>query len=171
MKCIIVAALALCIILSVSSLGQDMTGKMKAGGYLGYTLGMGDAFQNTDAGICLGGQFYYGWKENLMIGGELMLQSYGHDGGGGSTELNILANGLYVMNYDDETAFFLTGGAGFYDFGGMKLGLNGGIVYRKMVSPTMAVFGSPRFHVIFADGTPMLIQLAIGVEFPLGEKK
>jgi len=172
---------------------NDLTGEMLIGGYLGYSIGMGDPFKDyetanykvtTNAGFCFGGTFYYGLQEKLMIGGEIMFQSYGGDveytgtsqygytgsGGASSTELSILANGLYAMNIDDESAFFLCGGAGLYDYGGMKLGLNAGVMYRKMLSDNFYIYGQPRFHLVLADATFELLQLAVGVQYMIGPK-
>ena len=172
----------------------DLTGQMMAGAYLSYAFGMGDIFKDyedqyfkvtSSAGIGFGGTFYYGLKEKIMLGGELMFQHYGGSveskttspfgaytgsGGASSTKLSILANGLYAMSYDDESAFFLSGGAGLYDYGGMKLGLNAGVLYRKMVSDKVYIYGSPRFHIVFGDVTFELLQLAVGVQFSLGNK-
>ncbi len=184
--------LATVLILAVSVQAQDfnLKGKMMASGYLGYALGMGDVFDeyesdyykySLDAGISFGGMFHYGIAEKFMIGGELMLQKYkakaeytGPSGYGfgdaddSETNTHILANCLYAMNYtDDNDAFFLTFGGGIYDD---DFGLNGGIVYRKMVSPTIGIFAMPRIHLVMADDTFELIHLAVGVMIPIGSK-
>jgi hypothetical protein len=195
MKRLSIIIVVLFIITMPSAFGQfiDLTGEKLAGVYLSYAFGMGDPFKDyedqyfkvtTSAGIGFGGTFYYGLKEKIMIGGELMFQRYGGEveskpgapaifsgsGGASSTELSFLANGLYALSHDDETAFFLCGGAGLYDYGGMKLGLNAGVFYRKMVSDKIYVYGSPRFHLVFADATFELLQIAVGVQMMLGDK-
>ncbi len=196
MKHFLIAICAIFLITMPSAFAQvyDLTGQMMAGAYLSYAFGMGDIFKDYEdadvkvtrnAGIGFGGTFYYGLKEKIMIGGELMFQHYGGDikykvstpsysytgsGGSSTTKLDILANGLYAMSYDDESAFFLSGGAGLYDYGGMKLGLNAGVLYRKMVSDKVYIYGSPRFHLVFGDVTFELLQLAVGVQFSLGNK-
>ena len=93
MKRALLLMLALCLVLSVSALGQDedegLKGKMFVSGYGGYTIGMGDAFFDEEetiggvtvgasfkAGISFGGAFHYGVTEKLLVGGELGLQSY-----------------------------------------------------------------------------------------------
>ncbi len=195
MKRIIILATAICFGLAISALAQepvDLTGEMMASGYLGYSIGLGDMFKDyteayyeysAGAGLSLGGTFHYGLKENIMLGGELMIQSYKFESeykgtpvpgvelgefSDSETEVNILATGLYAMNYTDEKSFFLTGGVGFYDSGGMKLGLNAGIVYSMEVSPKISIFGMPRFHIVFADDTFELLQLAVGAQFSVG---
>jgi hypothetical protein len=187
---------AVCFLFSASSFAQrpDFQGEFVAGGHLGYALGMGDAFQdytepftNTEfssgAGLSFGGQFFYGWQEKFLIGGELMIQNYGYkvytpanltlgipemEVSDNELEINILANGLYAVNQSRESAFFLLGGTGLYDFGGMKMGLNGGLIYRRAISDNVYFFGMPRMHIVFTDNTPMMIQLNLGVQFPLG---
>lgn len=173
---------------------QDFTGQTWVTGNLGYAFGMGDAFADytepytnveysSDAGIGFGGQFYYGLKYNLLIGGELMFQTYtakvtvpanlalgvpqssvSHS----STEANLLVNSLYGLNQTRTSALFLMGGTGFYDFGGTKLGLNTGLLWRKQVSNDWYLFGMPRLHVILTDNSPMMIQLTMGAQFNIG---
>jgi opacity protein-like surface antigen len=176
---------------SFAQFNNDLTGEMLIGGYLGYSIGMGDAFSDYEdayatmtrnAGIGFGGTFYYGVKENMMVGGELMFQHYGVDienkttapytypgeNGSSSTKLSILANGLYAFNSTDDAGFFLCAGIGLYDYGGMKLGLNAGVLYRKLISEKLYLYGSPRFHLVLASSTFELLQLAVGVQYMLG---
>jgi hypothetical protein len=186
----------LCLLFSATAFGQmsDLKGKMMATGHLGYALGMGDAFAdftepftNTEfssgPGIGFGGQFYYGIQDNWLIGGELMFQSYTFkmstpanltlgipemEVSESQTELNILANAMYAASQTKNSTLFLLGGAGMYDFGGMKMGLNSGLVWRHQVSDNVYLFGMPRFHVVFADSTPMMVQLTMGAQFSFG---
>ena len=184
---------ALCLVLSVAVSGQGLKGKMLISGYGGYTIGLGDVFDDyevlgsklsSSAGINLGGIFYYGINEKIMVGGELGFQSYKFEGEitdpfSGATlkssdselKLNFAANGLYLVNQTEKKAFFITGGVGFYDFGGTELGLFGGILYRWAVSPTIFVFAMPRIHLILADSTFELLQISGGVQIPIGSKK
>lgn len=173
---------------------QDFTGQTWVTGNLGYAFGMGDAFADytepytnveysSDAGIGFGGQFYYGLKYNLLIGGELLFQSYtfkmtvpanlalgvpqssvSHS----ETEANLLINSLYGLNQTRTSALFLMGGTGFYDFGGTKMGLNTGLLWRKQVSDNWYLFGMPRVHFVLTDNTPMMIQLTMGAQFNIG---
>ena len=161
-----------------------MTGEMRINGYLGYTLGFGDAFPDNDfmsvgPTFNIGGQFFYGWKENMMIGGELYLQNYtakikANSGLGipsssnGDMKFNILANLLYGMSQNEESAFYFIAGAGFYDYGGTSLGINGGILYEKAFGESMTFFAMPRLHIVFEDNTPMMLQLSSGATFPIG---
>lgn len=205
MKKILFMCLGLCLIISASVSAQqqqkspqmnmyDFKGQNWVTGHLGYAFGMGSAFQtysepysnieySNDAGIGFGGQYYYGLKHNLLIGGELMFQSYkyevsylpdlaaGYPGTSVShtqTETNILANGLYAVNQTRNSALFLLGGTGFYDFGGMKLGLNTGIVWRTQISDKVHFFGMPRIHLVMTDNTPTMFQLTLGAQFSLG---
>jgi len=178
--------MALCLAITITVTGQDLTGKMLTGGYAGYTLGFGDAFFDEDygsfkAGISLGGTFHYGINEKMMIGGELGFQSYKSEvklpailGGSTSetnTRINILFNGLYAINYtDDENAFFVTAGGGFYGGEDSEFGIFGGIVYRKMVSETIGAYVMPRFHYVMADPAMTMLQIAVGVQIPLGSE-
>ena len=183
----------LCLVLSVAVSGQGLKGKMLISGYGGYTIGMGDVFDDIEtpnfkasnsAGINFGGIFHYGLNEKMMIGGELGLQSYKGEveyigttilGSGSSsdseTKLNFAANGLYLLNETEKNAFFLTGGIGFYDYGSTEIGFFGGILYRWAVSPTVFVFAMPRIHLILADSTFELLQISGGVQIPIGPKK
>ncbi len=84
-------------------------------------------------------------------------------------KMNILASGLYALNYvEDEQAFFLAFGAGFYG-GWEEVGFNGGVLYTKMVGEKLALFVMPRFHYVMADpDAPMMFQVVGGVTFPIG---
>ena len=184
MKRVFVLTMALCLAITMTVTGQDLTGKMLAGGYAGYTLGFGDAFPDDDvfsrnAGISFGGTFHYGINEKMMIGGELGFQSFktevelpailGGSSSETSTEMNILFNGLYAINYtDDENAFFVTAGGGLYGGDDSELGIFGGIVYRKMVSETIGAYVMPRFHYVMSDPAMTMLQIAVGVHIPVG---
>lgn len=196
MKRVLLMCVVFCLVISVSASAQmqDFQGQIWATGHLGYAFGMGDAFvsytepfTNTEfssgPGIGFGGQFYYGLQNNLLIGGELMLQSYTvemhtpanlalgleeMDISESQTEVNIIANALYAVNQTRNSALFLMGGPGLYDFGGMQMGLNSGLVWRYQMSDNVYLFGMPRFHVVFTDFTPMMIQLTMGAQFSLG---
>jgi hypothetical protein len=173
---------------------RDFKGQTWLTGHLGYAFGMGDAFSSytepytgaefsSDAGIGFGGQFYYGLKYNLLIGGELMFQQYkfkmsippnlalslpGSEISESQTETNVIFNTLYAVNQSRNSALFLMGGPGFYDFGGMELGLNTGLFWRKQVSDKVYLFGMPRLHLVLTDNTPTMIQLTMGAQFSLG---
>lgn len=192
-KCIVICAM-LCLILSVSAMAQkwDYKGNMWATGHLGYAVGMGNAFQDYSVstteysfgpGIGFGGQFYYGIKENWLIGGELMFQSYtasvkspgdlslgipAVDVSESTTELNVIFNSMYGINKTKKSSLFLMGGTGFYDFGGMKLGFNTGLFWRTKVSDNVHLFGMPRLHMVMTDSTPMMIQFTMGAQFAFG---
>jgi len=185
---------AMILVMAAAVSAQDLTGQMKVNGYAGYTLGFGDLFKTRtagdyefkgSAGLCFGGQFFYGLKENIMIGGELMFQAYNFESkytgpaipgfdpsllefDEGSSELNFLANILYMMNEDDETSFSLIGGLGFYDFGGSEIGFSGGILYEKAMGESFKAFAMPRLHIVMADESVMMFQIAIGATFPIG---
>jgi len=178
----------LCLVLSVAVSGQGLKGKMLISGYGGYTIGMGDVFDDFEepgskfsnsAGINFGGIFHYGINEKMMIGGELGFQSYKSEmestvlgnSSDSETKLNFAANGLYLVNETEKNAFFITGGVGFYDYGSTEVGFFGGILYRWAVSPTVFVFAMPRIHLILADSTFELLQISGGVQIPIGPKK
>lgn len=196
MKRTLLVCVVVCLVISVSASAQmrDFKGQTWLTGHLGYAFGMGDAFSSytepitntefsSDAGIGFGGQFYYGLNTNLLIGGELMFQSYTAkmsapadlvlgipeiDISESQTEFNLIVNTLYGVSQTRNSALFLMGGTGLYDFGGMKAGLNSGLVWRRQVSDNVYLFGMPRMHVVFTDNTPMMIQLTMGAQFSLG---
>ncbi len=188
MKKFAIVAMGLCLILASSVVAQDASvkGKMIASGYLGYSLGMGDAFDeietpgmkaSLDAGLAFGGAFHYGLTDKIFFGGEVMFQNYKAEveftdpilasasASDSEMKFNIMGSMLYAMNYTDEQALFLSAGLGMYD---SEIGFNGGVVWRKMVSPTIGLFVSPRIHIIMADDMFELIQLTAGVQIPLG---
>ena len=189
MKRAVLLMLALCLVLSVSALGQDedagLKGKMFVSGYGGYTIGMGDAFFDETiagidvsfkAGISFGGAFHYGVSDKFLVGGELGLQSYKAEASFGGisaseteTKMNILASGLYALNYvEDEQAFFLAFGVGQYA-GWDEFGFNAGVLYAKKMGEKLSVFVMPRIHYVMVDpDAAMMVQVAVGVTFPLG---
>ena len=168
MKRTLLICAVFCLVLSASANAQmpGFKGQSWATGHLGYSFGMGNAFSSysepytnmefsSDAGIGFGGQYYYGLKENLLIGGELLFQRYTMkmsvpanlalgipemDVSESQIELNVLVNTLYAVNRTRNSALFLMGGTGLYDFGGTQLGLNGGLVWRKQVSDNVYLF-------------------------------
>ncbi|MHC4676417.1 MAG: hypothetical protein ACYTBZ_28345 [Planctomycetota bacterium] len=196
MKRTVLVCAVFCLVISVSASAQmsDFKGQTWATGHLGYAFGMGDAFASysepitntefsSDAGVGFGGQFYYGVKQNLLIGGELMFQRYTvkismpailalsipeTEISESQTEINVIVNTLYAVSQTRNSALFLMGGTGIYDFGGTQLGLNTGLVWRKQVSDNVHLFGMPRLHVVLTDTTPMMIQLTMGAQFSLG---
>lgn len=88
-------ALTLCLVLSVSALGQDegLKGKSFISGYGGYTVGMGDPWGDQEVNITLlgipvemtskldptlsfGAMYHYGVSDKLMLGCEIGFQTY-----------------------------------------------------------------------------------------------
>ena len=189
MKKMILITVTLCLLFAGASYGQSLKGQMEAGGYLSYSIGMGDVFDDiefaggtssVDAGLGFGGHFHYGISDKLMLGGEIFFQSYSWDydydlgylgsssGSDSETKVNFMATCLYNMSMDEKKAFFLTGGIGFYDFGDTNIGFNGGVMYRMMVSETIALYAMPRIHIVLADDMFELIQISAGVQIPFG---
>jgi len=196
MKRILLISLVLCLVISASASAQmwDFKGQSWVTGHLGYAVGMGNAFSSytepitstefsSGPGVGFGGQYYYGLKKNLLIGGELMFQKYTvkmstpanitlgipeTNISESQTEVNIIVNTLYALTQNRNSALFLMGGTGLYDFGGTELGLNAGLFWRKQVSDKVHLFGMPRLHVILADSTPMMIQFTMGAQFSVG---
>ena len=187
--------MVICLAIAGSTSAQmvDYKGQNWLTGHLGYAFGMGNAFSNytdpstsiklsSDAGIGFGGQYYFGLKKNLLIGGEVMFQRYSAtlttpanlalsipetEISASTTESNFIVNTLYAVNQSPTSALFFMGGAGLYDFGGMELGLNTGLTWRKKVGDNMHIFGMPRLHVVLIDDTPMMFQLTMGAQFSL----
>ena len=168
-------------------------GTMMITGYGGYTLGFGDYFDDyeslnykwsSSAGICFGGIFHFFINNMFAVGGELYMQSYsfdseytgptggfftGLDGSTSDTELNFLFNALYPMNYSEEQAIYLMFGGGLYEFGDSEIGVHGGIAWHKALSPNINLVIAPRFHVIFANETVMMVQVTAGAGFGFGK--
>ncbi|MFH2056611.1 MAG: hypothetical protein ABIJ61_11680 [bacterium] len=180
-------------LIAASLSGQGLKGTMMITGYGGYTLGFGDAFKDYDlgyykfsssAGITFGGIFTYFVSPKFGIGGELYMQSYkweseytGPTGiyyldysySDSETKLNFLFDALYPLNYSDEKAMYLIFGAGAYDYGDTEIGAHGGIAYMKQLSPNIDLYIAPRFHVVFADETVMMVQITAGAAFGFGK--
>ena len=195
MKRTILILVVCCLVISASTSAEirDFKGQSWISGNLGYAVGSGDLFSsytepisNTKfsfgPGVGFGGQFYYGVKSNLLIGGELILQSYtakisspanlalslpANDISESQIESNFIVNSMFNVNQTKSSDLFLMAGTGFYDFGGMELGLNSGIFWRKKMSPTVHIFAMPRVHVVMADTTPMMFQFTMGAQFSL----
>lgn len=170
---------------------QGVDGKMFIGGFVGYTLGFGNAFWNEEEsfggitikssfkpGFNLGGTFHYGVSDKFMVGGELSFQTYGAKESIGDNEESesfnknsILFNGLYVLNYvEAENTLFFTFGAGLRQFANYKFGLFGGLVYRKMISERVGLCGIPKLHYIMSNGgNPLMFSLSAGVMIPIGK--
>jgi opacity protein-like surface antigen len=192
MKRALLLMLALCLMMSATAVaeeGQGLKNAMFVAGYGGYTIGMGDAFEDYempsilgpikltfDAGISFGGAFHYGVSPKLLVGVEVGFQAYKAEASLlGVTEseteykANILPCVLYALNFvEDEQAFFLTFGGGFYG-GWEEAGFNAGLMYTKMVSPSVILLISPRFHYVMADPDAVtMVQIIGGVVIPLG---
>jgi hypothetical protein len=179
-KAILITCVLLLGVAGVSA--DDLTGRMTVSGYVGYALGFGDAFEDYEGfgtevsvgpTINFGGQFSYGVKENLMVGGELYFQSIKSevksDFGGSASEsdmnTNVLGNVLYAFNHTSEKALFGIAGLGLYDG---DLGLHAGIIYQTAVSESITLFGMPRLHALFTDPSGFMLQLSVGATFPIG---
>lgn len=191
MKRVLLLMLVLCLMLSVTAIaeeGDGLKGKMFVSAYAGYALGFGDVFDDVeyesftasfDAGIGFGGAFHYGVTPKFLIGGEIGMQSYeaevsilGISASETNTEMNILASGLYALNYvEGESAFFLAFGGGLY--GGAvddEMGVYGGVLYAKKVGEKFSIFVMPRFHYVMSDPAMTMVQVAVGATLPLGSK-
>jgi hypothetical protein len=181
------------LLLGGSAFAQGPAGTMMITGYGGYTLGFGDAFDDfellgaeisTSAGICFGGIFHFFINDMFAVGGELYMQSYkgevkysstyggllaGTDFSETNTEMNFLFNALYPMSYSEEQAIYLMFGGGLYGDDESEFGAHGGIAWHKALSPNIDLVITPRFHVIFADETVMMVQVTAGAGFGFGK--
>lgn len=188
----LLTTLVIVMLLAMSVSGQGMESvkdKMMVSAYGGYALGFGDAFKDfegpgykieTSAGIGFGAMFHYGLTEKLLLGGELGWQHYGADvsydagdfgsysGSSGSTEMNILANVLYAMQYEEEKAFYLNFGGGLYGGDDSNFGIFGGILYSKKFGDKISGFVAPRFHMVLSDPSAMMLQICVGASMPIG---
>jgi len=179
--------LVLCLMMSGSAIaenGNGMKGWMLISPYVGYSFGFGDAFKDyeflgetwsRDAGISFGGAYHYGVSPMFLVGGELGFQSYktevsvgGLSVSDSEIKMNIIGSGLYALSWtENEQAFFVTFGAGYYG-GWEAIGLNGGILYSKMVNDKYPLFLMPRIHIVFDDpDTAMMFQILFGISFPI----
>lgn len=190
---LVLAIFSLLIATSLSAEVRDLKGQSWISGNLGYAFGTGDAFTSytepitnakfsTGAGIGFGGQFYFGVKPKLLIGGEVMFQRYSVEMSvpgnlalnieeieisRSYTETNVIVNALYSLKQTRKSDLFIMGGPGLYDFGGFEPGFNTGLFWRHQVSPSVSIFGMPRVHVVMADATPILFQFTMGAQFSL----
>ena len=79
---------------------------------------------------------------------------------------NILGLGIYEMKPGKPASMILLGGAGFYE---SDFGINGGIGYRKFMSPELALAGGARAHWVFSGTTFAWLQLFFGVQYFFGK--
>ncbi|MDH3890311.1 MAG: hypothetical protein OEV49_04440 [candidate division Zixibacteria bacterium] len=178
--------LVLCLALSVTAAaeeGDGMKGWALVSGYGGYTFGFGDLFFDEtiagvnvsfEAGLSFGGAFHYGLTDKFFLGGELGFQSYktqaslgGLSASTTDTKLNILASGLYALNYvENQQALFLAFGAGQYS-GLDEFGFNAGVLYTRMAGDKFAWFVMPRFHYVLTDPSGTMVQVVLGVTLPV----
>jgi len=186
MKRAILLMVALCLMVSGSAVaenGNGMKGWALVSGYAGYTIGMGDAFKDweafgvkysQDAGISFGGAFHYGVTDMILIGGELGFQSYkaeatveGVSASDTEIKMNIIGSGLYALSWtENEQAFFIAFGVGYYG-GWEEVGFNAGVLYSKMLGSGYPVFIMPRFHYVMSDPAATMLQVVVGVSFPV----
>ncbi len=190
---LVLAIFCLLVTTSLSAQVRDLKGQSWVSGNLGYAFGTGDAFTSytepitstkfsSSAGIGFGGQYYYGVKPKLLIGGELMFQSYSvemsmpanlalgiqeTESSESRTETNVIVNTMYSVSQTRNSDLFLMGGPGLYDFDGMQLGMNTGLFWRHQVSPTVHLFGMPRMHIVLTDNTPIMFQFTMGAQFSI----
>jgi len=182
-------AFVVCVLAFSASAQDGFKGKMMANGYLGYTLGFGDMFDDiesvagtvsTDAGIHFGGNFLYGVSPKLLVGGEIFMQSYSSEvtwdlgilgsGSEDDSETRVNFGGIiwYNLQDQDQQDLFLCGGVAMYDMGDSEFGFNGGVVYNYMVSDNIGIFGMPRLHVVMSDPSAMMLSISAGVHLPFG---
>jgi hypothetical protein len=169
--------------LAKSGVGGTSVGQWSGGAHLGYSLGLSgfDSWSGTGwAGeewdwsykpsfafdIC--GQ--YQWKKSLAIGAEIYWQGTKLDtpggwGGDAGSFTNILALGTYELNPGKPASLFLLGGAGVYE---SDFGINGGVGYRKFMSPQLALAGGARAHLVLSDPTFAWLHLFFGVQYFFG---
>lgn len=200
MKRVIITAMALCLILALSVSAQEMgmKNKMMLSAYGGYTMGMGDAFDDVEtehykmessATLNFGANFHYGVAPKILVGADVFAwmwkveaEAVGTIPGGitlpAADETNlqfaILGSALYHAYTQEKQDLFLQVGVGphFLDGGeggsSTEFGVMAGGFYKYMVSPKVGVFFMPRWHMLFSDPSAMLIQLSAGVSIPLG---
>ena len=188
MKKFAAAIVILSLIFSVSAMakkgvGGTSVGQWSGGAHLGYSLGLSgfDSWSGSDWNggtwdwsykptlafdIC--GQ--YQWKEKLAIGAEIYWQGTkvdGPNGWGGSAGsfTNILALGTYELSPGKPASMILLGGAGIYQ---SDFGINGGVGYRKFMSPELALSGGARAHWVFSGTTFAWLQLFFGAQYFFG---
>lgn len=198
MKRVIFTAVALCLVLAIGTSAQEMgmKNKMMLNGYLGYTIGMGDAFDDqefqggstsSNATFNFGANFHYGVAPKFMVGGDFFawmwkveteidteVPGFGDlEGDETNLQFAILGSALYHAYTSEKADLFLQAGFGphFMDGGGessTEFGAMAGGFYKYKVSPKLGVFFMPRWHILFSDPSAMLIQLSAGVSIPLG---
>ena len=103
------------------------------------------------------------------------------------TKVNLLGNLMYAISYSETgSGTFLTVGAGIYgglggtlslkeattaesiESSGSSFGINGGIMFRKMVGTSVGLFIMPRLHYVFSDPNSKLLMISGGISIPFG---
>ncbi|MCX6831881.1 MAG: hypothetical protein NT028_07050 [candidate division Zixibacteria bacterium] len=165
-----------------TGVGGTSVGQWSGGAHLGYSLGLSgfggwsnSVYGGHDWGykptfafdVC--GQ--YQWKKNLGIGAEIYWQGAKWDSPSGFSSsagswTSILFLGMYEMNPGKPASMLLLGGAGLYE---SEFGINGGIGYRKFMSPQLALAGGARAHWVFSGTTLAWLHLFFGVQYFFGK--
>ncbi len=164
--------------------GGTSIGQWSGGAHLGYSLGLSGFDSWSGAGwygeywewsykptfafdVC--GQ--YQWKKSFAIGAEIYWQGTKIDspsgwGGDAGSFTNILALGTYELNPGKPASLILLGGAGIYE---SDFGFNGGVGYRKFMSPELALAGGARAHLVLSGTTFAWLHLFFGVQYFFGK--
>ncbi len=185
MKKATAAVIIICLAFAVPAAGKtgvggSSVGQWSAGANLGYSVGLsgfskfGNEFFNVTYkptfAFAIFGQ--YQWKEKLAIGAEIYWQGakwttpYGYYGSAGGSWTNILALGTYELSPGQPGSIFLLGGAGVYE---SDFGLNGGVGYRKFMSPELALMGGARAHVVLSSPTFAWLHFFFGAQYFFGK--
>ena len=189
MKRFVVSATLIVLLAASAGSAASLKSMMMVGPYAGYTLGLSgfDDFENEfvktsyGPGINFGGNFHYGLNEKMMIGGEIYFQSFKYEQESKNSEFpqadfsesesgtSFLFSALYAMSYMQRAMLLLNAGAGLYDGGSdSDIGFFGGVMYQRMLKSTISLYLMARMHFIMASDTFMMLQLAVGLHFWLG---
>jgi hypothetical protein len=185
MKKIAAAVIILGLTLAVTAVGKTgvggtSVGQWSAGANLGYSIGLSgfDSYSNQLYSVSYKPTFafdifgQYQWKKQFAIGAEIYWQgtkwstNLGYYGSSGQSFTNILALGTYEFSPGKQASLILLGGAGIYE---SDFGLNGGIGYRKFMSPELALKGGARAHVVLSNPTFAWLQLFFGAQYFFGK--
>ncbi|MBK7092009.1 MAG: outer membrane beta-barrel protein [bacterium] len=189
MKRFVISATLIVLLAASAGSAASLKSMMMVGPYAGYTLGLSgfddyeDEFIKTSygPGINFGGNFHYGLNEKMMIGGEIYFQSFKAEAESkdpnfsqvnyseSESGTSFLFSALYAMSYMQRAMLLLNAGAGLYDGGSdSDIGFFGGVMYQRMLKSTMSLYLMARMHFVMASETFMMLQLAVGLHFWLG---
>jgi hypothetical protein len=166
-----------------TGVGGTSVGQWSAGAHLGYSIGLSGFKSYSGSGLynnwdwsykptfAFGFIGQYQWRKALAVGAEIYWQGTKVStpagwGGSAGSFTNILALWTYELNPGKPATMIINGGAGIYE---SDFGLNGGIGYRKFMSPQLALAGGVRAHLVLSNPTFAWLHLYFGAQYFFGK--